>query len=85
MPYISSTYLNAVPLSEEEAAWDKVPFKIKVKSTGELIDVPANTSIVKILREHGIEVETACEDGYCGTCITRYLEGTAHRGARKIL
>jgi ferredoxin-NADP reductase len=73
-------HFNAVPLSEEEAAWDKVPFKIRVKSTGELIDVPANTSIIKVLRAHGIEVETACEDGYCGTCITRYLEGVpVHR------
>jgi vanillate monooxygenase ferredoxin subunit len=65
----------AVPLTEEEAVWDKVAFKVKIKKTGELLDVPANCSIVNALREHGIEVETSCEDGYCGTCITPYVEG----------
>ena len=25
--------------------------------------------------ENGIDVETCCEQGYCGTCMTRYLEG----------
>jgi vanillate O-demethylase ferredoxin subunit len=65
----------AVALTEEEAAWDKVPFKIKIKKTGEVFDVPADCSIVNALRTHGIGVETSCEDGYCGTCITRYVEG----------
>ena len=68
-------HFDAVPLTEEQSAWDAVPFQIKIKRTGELIDVPANRSIVNALRERGIEVETSCEDGYCGTCITRYVEG----------
>lgn len=68
-------HFNAVALTEEEAAWDKVPFQVKIKKTGKIIDVPADCSIVKVLRQHGIEIETSCEDGYCGTCITRYVEG----------
>jgi vanillate O-demethylase ferredoxin subunit len=68
-------HFSAVALTEEEAAWDQVPFQIKIKKTGQLVDVPPKCSIVKVLREHGIEVETSCEDGYCGTCITRYVEG----------
>ena len=27
------------------------------------------------LRDNGVEVETSCESGLCGTCVTRYLEG----------
>jgi ferredoxin-NADP reductase len=68
-------HFDAVPLSEEESAWDAVPFQIKIKRTGETMDVPANRSIVQVLRDNGIEIETSCEDGYCGTCITRYTEG----------
>jgi vanillate monooxygenase ferredoxin subunit len=68
-------YFHAVALTEQEAAWDRVPFKIGISRTGELIDVPANCSIVKALRDHGIDIETSCEEGYCGTCITRCLEG----------
>ena len=68
-------HFSAVALTAEEAAWDEVPFKVTVKRTGEVFDVPAHCSIVNVLREHGIAVETSCEDGYCGTCITRYIEG----------
>lgn len=68
-------HFNAVALTEEEAVWDNVPFKVRIKKTGELLEVPAARSIVKVLREHGIEIETSCEEGYCGTCITRYVEG----------
>ena len=38
-------------------------------------DIPADRSIVGVLRDNGFEIETDCEDGYCGTCITRYLDG----------
>lgn len=51
------------------------PFKIKIASTGQIFDVPGDKSILHVLREHGIEVETACELGVCGTCRTRYVEG----------
>ena len=68
-------YFHAVALTEQEAAWDQVPFKIRISRTGELIDVPANCSIVKALRGRGIDIEASCEEGYCGTCITRCLAG----------
>jgi vanillate O-demethylase ferredoxin subunit len=31
--------------------------------------------VVQALREHGIEIMTSCEQGVCGTCITRVLDG----------
>lgn len=68
-------HFDAVSLTAEESAWDEVPFKIKIKRTGAVYDVPAGKSIVAVLREQNIEIETSCEDGYCGTCITRYVEG----------
>ena len=41
---------------------------------------PADKSIVEVLRAHGIEVDTMCEEGICGTCATVLLEGEAdHR------
>ena len=51
------------------------PFQVKIASTGKLLDVPADRTIVDVLREAGCVVETDCKDGYCGTCITRYLSG----------
>jgi vanillate monooxygenase ferredoxin subunit len=51
------------------------PFRVKIKRSGQVFDIPADRSIVAVLRDNGFEIETDCEDGYCGTCITRYLEG----------
>ena len=31
--------------------------------------------MVQALAAHGVEVLTSCEQGVCGTCITRVLEG----------
>jgi vanillate O-demethylase ferredoxin subunit len=50
-------------------------FQIKLAKSGVVFDVPADKSIVQVLREHGVKVETSCESGLCGTCRTRYLEG----------
>ena len=54
---------------------DNVAFEIKIKSTGKTVTVPADKSIVDVLRSEGCDVETDCNEGYCGTCITRYLSG----------
>ena len=54
---------------------DDCEFRIRLALTGEVFAVPADRSIVEVLRENGIDVETCCEQGYCGTCMTRYLEG----------
>jgi vanillate O-demethylase ferredoxin subunit len=65
----------ASPAAEQDTA-TREPFQVKLNSTGEILDVPADRSIADVLRSTGSPVETDCEDGYCGTCITRYLAGT---------
>ena len=51
-------------------------FSVRLASTGLLLPVPHDRTIVEVLREAGIDVPTSCEAGLCGTCKTRYLEGT---------
>ena len=50
-------------------------FQVTISSTGAAYNIPADKSIVDVLREHGIDVDTSCEAGTCGTCKTHYLEG----------
>lgn len=50
-------------------------FRVKLVKTGLTLDVPSDKTILQVLREHDILVETACELGVCGTCRTHYLEG----------
>lgn len=50
------------------------PFEVEL-DTGEVFEVPAGVSIVDVLRAGGIEIETSCGEGICGTCVNGVLEG----------
>lgn len=52
-----------------------VGFKVKLAKSGQTFAVPDDKSIVDVLRENGVHVDTSCQSGLCGTCRTRYLEG----------
>jgi len=65
----------AAPAGREAPSRENAPFAVKLKSSGETLEVPASKTIVEVLRENGHYVDTSCEDGFCGTCLTRYCEG----------
>ncbi|OLL31595.1 oxidoreductase [Burkholderia sp. SRS-W-2-2016] len=50
-------------------------FQVRIASSGAMIDVPPECTVVQALAANGIEVITSCEQGVCGTCLTRVLEG----------
>lgn len=50
-------------------------FRIRLARSGLDLEVPAERSIVDVLREHDVFIETSCTQGYCGTCLTRYVAG----------
>jgi vanillate monooxygenase ferredoxin subunit len=51
------------------------PFDVMVRSTGQMIHVGETQTVVAALAEHGIDVPVSCEQGVCGTCLTRVVEG----------
>lgn len=57
-----------------------LPFDVKLASTGRVYRVPTGVSVTTALAAHGVCIPTSCENGVCGTCTTKILEGTpAHR------
>ncbi|MDM0117756.1 PDR/VanB family oxidoreductase [Variovorax sp. J22R133] len=50
-------------------------FQVKLASSGRVVVVPKDQTVVQALAAAGIEVATSCEQGVCGTCLTRVLEG----------
>jgi vanillate O-demethylase ferredoxin subunit len=50
-------------------------FEVKVASSGKTYTVAPGQSVVQALQAHRVEILTSCEQGVCGTCITRVLEG----------
>jgi ferredoxin-NADP reductase len=51
-------------------------FEVEAATTGLTFTVPADRSILQVVREHGIAVVSSCEGGTCGTCEAGVLEGT---------
>lgn len=50
-------------------------FEIKLAASGESFTVPADKSILQVLRDHGHDIDSSCEAGTCGTCMTALVEG----------
>jgi vanillate O-demethylase ferredoxin subunit len=50
-------------------------FDVKLASSGRVVTVPAGKTVIKVLAEQGVEIPYSCEEGVCGTCLTRVLEG----------
>ena len=56
-------------------------FELQLGHGGRVIPVAADQTAVQALAAAGITVLTSCEQGVCGTCLTRVLDGTPeHRG-----
>jgi len=50
-------------------------FEVELRKSGVVLQVPADRSLGDVLQEAGIDVSFSCQEGYCGTCETRVLEG----------
>jgi len=68
---IQLEYFGAAP---QDTSGDTA-FEVKIASTGKTYPVAANQSVVQALQAQGVDILTSCEQGVCGTCITRVLEG----------
>jgi vanillate O-demethylase ferredoxin subunit len=50
-------------------------FQVKIASSGQVVTVPKDRSVVDALSDCGIFIQTSCGTGVCGTCLTRVIEG----------
>ncbi len=54
---------------------DDETFQVKLASSGRIIVIPKDKTVTEALAEAGVEIPVSCEQGVCGTCLTRVLEG----------
>jgi vanillate O-demethylase ferredoxin subunit len=59
----------------ETTSEDDESFEVKIASSGATFSVPKDKSVYEVLSENGIDIMVSCEQGVCGTCLTRVLEG----------
>lgn len=63
---------------ETFAAAQRAPgdsFEVRIHSSGETVVVGEDETVVAAVARLGIEIPVSCEQGICGTCITRVLQG----------
>ena len=65
----------AAPSAEVAKSDSDAGFEIRLASSGRIVRVSKGQTVVKALADAGVEVLTSCEQGVCGTCLTRVLEG----------
>jgi ferredoxin-NADP reductase len=72
-------YFSADPAAH---AGPRFPFEVVLARSKVTCAVPADKSILDVMKERGIGVLDSCGQGVCGTCVTGVLEGTPdHRDA----
>jgi vanillate O-demethylase ferredoxin subunit len=62
--------------SQQDVLKTETSFDIRLASSGVTLNVDQNTSILSVLRNHGIVVPASCESGVCGTCMTGVIAGS---------
>ena len=69
--YAHVEYFSAPALAPLEGG-----FVVALARAGREFVVPPGSTILETLRQAGLTVPASCEQGVCGTCETRVLEGT---------
>ena len=69
------------------AADGALPSELEIELRGQKHAVPykEGLSILKAAREAGLEAPYSCEEGFCGCCAARLLEGRVHMAASDAL
>lgn len=65
-------YFTAKP---QNAVAPSAGFTVVLARSGKEIMVPSDKSILEMLSINGVKVESSCQDGICGTCEVKVLEG----------
>ena len=64
-------YFAAPEQPAAQSGW----FKVQLHRSGQIFDVEPDQTIVQALSANGVEIVTSCEQGVCGTCLTRVIAG----------
>ncbi|WP_082016715.1 PDR/VanB family oxidoreductase [Cupriavidus sp. IDO] len=69
--HLHREYFSAAPIDHTADA----PFEVQIRSSGQVIRVSAEQSAAQALLEAGFDLPLSCEQGVCGTCMTKVLSG----------
>src|SRR5439155_1022551 len=59
----------------QQLAQEGRPFELQINGTGQVIRVAADQSAAQALLDAGFPLSLSCEQGVCGTCMTKVVAG----------
>jgi vanillate O-demethylase ferredoxin subunit len=65
------------------AALDTI-FEVKIKRLDKTYKIPGDKTMTGALEEQGVKLPTSCEQGVCGTCKVKVLEGEVDHRDKKL-
>ena len=70
---MQNTALNTLDAPAENGS--EKGFELILQRQGLRLPVEPSESITDVLQLAGVDIETVCEQGICGTCVTRWIDG----------
>ncbi|MGA0569969.1 PDR/VanB family oxidoreductase [Variovorax sp. VNK109] len=53
-----------------------LPFRVRCARSGLVVPVDAGQSMLDALLDAGLDIDHSCREGYCGTCLTKHIDGS---------
>ncbi len=69
--HLHSEYFASV----EAPSGAKRSFELQLARSGRVLTVPADRSVAEVLIAAGVDLDVSCEQGVCGACLTRVIDG----------
>jgi vanillate monooxygenase ferredoxin subunit len=69
--WLHREYFSAAPIDTSGDGG----FEVQIASTRAVIRVEPDQTVLAALTRYGVEIPTSCEQGVCGACLTRILDG----------
>jgi ferredoxin len=72
------TSATGAPIQGNSSSGARQPlprFEVRLAKSGQTFTVEEGESVAHVLQLEGIHVDMVCEQGVCGTCMTRWTEG----------
>ena len=72
---IPASKIHVELFANTEGESGNTPFEVEIASTGQIVSVAANQTIIEALEEAGVDVMYDCQRGDCGICATDVIAG----------
>jgi ferredoxin-NADP reductase len=68
-------HLERFSRREDDSPHTNGAFEVEFARSGVVVTVPPDRSILEMAEEFGVEIDSSCQEGVCGSCETKVISG----------